>query len=102
MTDINKFMQTDINLQQRKQHENTLLNQTKSEMAELKVERNKALSAMETLRRQMDDARHETETVRRQYSLASQMLSEDQKMIISRNLQLQRLANDLSDSLADK
>lgn len=102
MTDINKFMQTDINLQQRKQHENKLLNQTKSQMAELSIERNDALSAMETLRRQMDDARHETENVRRQYSLASQMLSEDQKSIISRNLQLQRLANDLSDSLADK
>merc|ERR1712218_486538 len=65
------------------------------EVEELKTRRN-------VLERELEQSRSENSSLRRDLTLANSQLTNDQQAIIKHNLQLQRLANDLSDAVGDK
>lgn len=54
------------------------------------------------MERELEEARSENVNLRRDLTLASSQLTDDQQKIVKTNLQLQRLANDLSDAVGDK
>jgi len=94
MSDINKLMMREQKYQNKKIHDSELWRKTR-ELEELKTRRN-------VLERELEQSRSETSSLRRDLTLASSQLTDDQQAIIKRNLQLQRLANDLSDAVGDK
>jgi len=94
MSDINKLMMREEKYNNKRSQDSELWRKTR-EAEELKTRKN-------VLERELEEARSENVNLRRDLTLANSQLTDDQQNIVKRNLQLQRLANDLSDAVGDK